>query len=217
MKSKVFLITVLVLLAACDSRPQASSSVWADSCKSVRNPGQLDELLECLTKKYDRNDAVGLDRSDKMCDYLPAAVRFIQSNHRDDLKDGLVINSMMSLPLTDYLNTWAPAVMEGYVKGTVAQDKLSRVFFPYGNRVDMYLAYDAPIVQQYYRSLVNEPRVAEVKIGIFPQWDTVGKHAQAILSGEATKVIKTMIDHGELQYTPAPLDLTTTCARRRVE
>ena len=213
-RGMLWAVTLLLLLAACDNKQHdVAQPASSDRCASERNPHRLGDLLECLKQKYDRNDPRSLDRFDKMCDYLPAAARFIQSNPHDVEKDQILISSMMDLPLTDYMTIWAPAVKQGYLKGFVDEHQLVEVFFSMGERVDMYLAYDAPVVQRFYRSLLSEKRISDVQAEYFFQWHTVGETAQALLDGKATKVVKVRIEHGELGYTPKQPDLTTACRK----
>jgi hypothetical protein len=212
------ILCVVVLLSsavACDTKNEiAQQASSGDVCASERgDPSRLGSLLECMKNNNFQKHRGQLGDPVEVCRYLPEAIRYVRSNHHDEVKDYLLISAIeIPLPLVDYITAWAPAVKEGYLKGFVSDRNLIRVLFPYGSRAELYLAFDAPPVRHFYSSLLNEERIIALKIGGFRQWDTVEKHTRALLNGEAGQVIKQMAETGELGYRPDPADLTTTCA-----
>jgi hypothetical protein len=209
---KIAIAFLLTLLVACDSKLQTDAiATREDPCgRAKKDSDHLDELLECL-KPHSSSMTAILGDEMAACRYLPAAVRFIRSPHHDVVKDEILVQTMVvSLPLTDYVTTWAPAVKEGYSKGVVGEPQLYETVFPL-MRVDMYIAHDAPPVQHFYGSFLNDERFAKLKFGRL-DLKNVEETAKALLSGEASKKIKGMIERGELGYTPKAPDLATTCA-----
>ncbi len=220
MKSRLFCAIVLLFwVAACSNKPAtAQVATSGDVCASQRgDPVRLQQFLECLERNQYEHFPTVLGEANDLCKYLPAAVQFIQSDHHDSGKDKFLVAGMMGqLPLKDYITTWAPAVKEGYLKGFVGERQLMEVSFPgVATRADVYLAYQAEPVRQFYLSLLKNKRIAGLQVGMFNKWSSAEETAKAIISGEVASALKRDEELGRVVAGLREVDLTTTCTTLR--
>jgi hypothetical protein len=144
---------------------------------------------------------------------LPAAVTFISSDHHNSNKDSLLVEHMaIMLPLRDYMDTWAPAVEAGYLRGYVSDLYLGQALFPLTIRADMFVAYKSEPVHRFYNSLLQNNQIAGLRALAFPKWKTIGETANAVLDGEALNMLQEGAKAGELPYEIGAADVITSCA-----
>jgi len=209
-----------LLLAACVGAPMPSAY-------AQNKAANLEQKLETIVRQYKERYRDQPDREIDFfelgehedwvemvgapCKYLPEAVRLIQSKENDVNKDTILISTMWSLPLKDYVTTWGPAVVQAYLNGRVrARDLSAAIFLPMDPRTDAYLGYQEEPVRQFYTSILNNKRIAVLPSG----GETIGTYIPKILDGSIARTLKIDIEHHVLGEG-TPVDLTTTCTTQR--
>jgi len=185
------LLLILVVLNPHDS----FSSTLSEHCK---NPRSLDTVLECRTafwndngRRYEKFGDYGPTwfwyGKQNSCRYLPEAMEYLQKKHNNHAKDFVVVAVMSQLPLSDYVTTWGPAIIEAYNRGAIREEEAIDALLPDRTaRGDLYIAWREKAVNHYFNSILEIKKISKYKSNYT---NTIENLVAEAISGELARSV----------------------------